>query len=92
MATQFKVTNGPNIDEDVNLNPHPHPDWKCDRCDKSFLDSVQPCQTFDGGTVCAECFKKDDDGPQIARYGIAQHEAENEPERVVDEDGKVDYE
>ena len=68
------------------------PPWTCDWCKKSFPDSVQPNQTYDGETICSECFERDDEGPQIARYGIDMYEAKNEPERVVDEDGKVDYE
>lgn len=67
--------------------------WTCDWCRNSFKDHVaHPRQTFDGGTICSECFERDDEGPQIARYGIDAYEAENEPERVVDADGKVDYE
>jgi len=81
---------------DVDLNPHissfTSSAWTCDWCKNSFPDSEQPNRTFDNGTICHDCFRRDDDGPQIARYGIDAYEAENEPERVVDADGKVDYE
>jgi hypothetical protein len=53
---------------------------------------VQPNQTFDGDAICHDCFRRDDEGPKIAQYGIDSYNAENEPERVVDADGKVDYE
>lgn len=67
--------------------------WTCDWCRNSFKDHVaHPRQTFDGGTICSECFERDVEGPQIAQYGIDAYEAKNEPERVVDADGKVDYE
>ena len=78
MATQFKV-----IDDTS---------WTCEWCKKSFPDSKQPNQTYDGETICFECYEDDDNGPQIAQYGIDAYEAENEPERVVDADGNVYYE
>ena len=52
-------------------------EWKCDYCNKSFPDSEQPVQTYDGGTICYECFEEDDQGPQIARYGIDDYEDAN---------------
>lgn len=74
-------------DDDKDIPP-----WTCDWCGKSSPDSVQPSQTYDGGTICSECFERDDEGPQIARYGIDAYHGENEPKCVVDADGKVDYE
>ncbi len=67
--------------------------WTCNWCKQSFNEDVaHPKPTSDGETICYKCFDLDNQGPQIARDGINAYEAENEPERVVDADGKVDYE
>lgn len=68
--------------------------WKCDWCKKDFLYAEHdPCQTVDNGTICSECFEADEEGPRIAEFGLDQYylELENEAERVVDVDGRVDY-
>jgi len=87
----------PKDNQDVDFAYHHRqvdmPPWTCDWCKKSFSeDDDQPRETHDGESICSECWERDDEGPQIARYGSAAYEAEDEPERVVDADGKVDYE
>lgn len=80
------------IDYDDDREPQMYC-WICDWCKKSFAEDVaHPRQTFDGGTICHECFERDDEGQQIARYGIDQYDAENEGVAVRDVDGKVNYE